>query len=109
VRKDIELGGVRLKEGDKVMPMLTAANLDPPAFKHAEEIDLERRPNRHVAFGAGILFCLGHQLARIDGACTLKALFRRWPKLELAGGESRIKWRRRAGLRAIEQLPVRPG
>jgi cytochrome P450 len=108
VRKNVELGGVRLKKGDKVMPMLTAANLDPQAHEHPEKLDLERRPNRHLAFGAGIHFCLGHQLARIEGACALKALFRRWPKLELAVDESLIKWRRRPGLRAIEQLPFRP-
>jgi cytochrome P450 len=108
VRKNVELGGVRLKKGDKVMPMLTAANLDPQAYEHPEKLDFERRPNRHLAFGAGIHFCLGHQLARIEGACALKALFRRWPKLELAVDESLIKWRRRPGLRAIEQLPVRP-
>jgi cytochrome P450 len=106
VRKDIELGGVRLKQGDRIMPMLVAANLDPQANAHPEKLDLERRPNRHVAFGTGIHFCLGHQLARIEGACALKALFRRWPKLELAVDESEIKWRRRPGLKAIEHLPV---
>ena len=68
VRKDIELGGVRLKKGDRVMPMLAAANMDPQANAHPEKLDLERRPNRHVAFGTGIHFCLGHQLARIEGA-----------------------------------------
>jgi cytochrome P450 PksS len=107
VRKDVELGGVRLKKGDKVMPMLAAANLDPRANERPEKLDLERKPNRHVAFGAGIHFCLGHQLARIEGACALKALFRRWPKLELAADEAQIKWRRRPGMRAIERLPVR--
>ncbi len=106
VRKDIELGGVRLKKGDRIMPMLAAANLDPQANAHPEKLDLERRPNRHIAFGTGIHFCLGHQLARIEGACALKALFRRWPKLELAVDESEIKWRRRPGLKAIEHLPV---
>ena len=106
VRKDIELGGVRLNKGDRIMPMLVAANLDPQANVHPEKLDLERRPNRHVAFGTGIHFCLGHQLARIEGACALKALFRRWPKLELAVDESEIKWRRRPGLKAIEHLPV---
>jgi cytochrome P450 len=106
VRKDIELGGVRLKKGDRIMPMLAAANLDPHANVHPEKLDLERKPNRHVAFGTGIHFCLGHQLARIEGVCALKALFRRWPKLELAVDESEIKWRRRPGLKAIEHLPV---
>ncbi len=106
VRRDIELGGVRLKKGDKIMPMLAAANLDPQANPRAEKLDLTRKPNRHVAFGTGIHFCLGHQLARIEATCALKALFRRWPKLELAVDESEIKWRKRPGLKAIERLPV---
>jgi cytochrome P450 len=106
VRRDIELGGVRLKKGDKIMPMLAAADLDPQANPHAEKLDLARKPNRHVAFGTGIHFCLGHQLARIEATCALKALFRRWPKLELAVDESEIKWRKRPGLKAIERLPV---
>jgi cytochrome P450 PksS len=106
VRKDIELGGVLLKKGDKIMPMIAAANLDPQANPHPEKLDLARKPNRHLAFGTGIHFCLGHQLARLEGICALKALFRRWPKLALAVDESQIKWRRRAGLRAIEHLPV---
>jgi cytochrome P450 PksS len=106
VRKDVELGGVILKKGDKIMPMIAAANLDPQANPHPEKLDLARKPNRHLAFGTGIHFCLGHQLARLEGICALKALFRRWPKLVLAVDESQIKWRRRAGLRAIEHLPV---
>ena len=109
VRKDVELGGVRLKKGDKIMPMLVAANFDPQANEQSENLNLERKPNRHVAFGAGIHFCLGHQLARIEGKCALRALFERWPKLELAIEDSSIRWRTRAGLRAIERLPVMAG
>jgi cytochrome P450 len=109
VRRDIELGGVTLKKGDKVMAMLAAANLDPQANPHPEQLDLQRKPNRHVAFGTGIHFCLGHQLARIEGRCALKSLFRRWPGLTLAIGESEITWRRRPGLRALERLPVAVG
>jgi cytochrome P450 len=106
VRKDITLAGVALKKGDKIMPMLVAANFDPQANPHPETLDLARKPNRHLAFGTGIHFCLGHQLARIEGRCALTALLRRWPKLELAVEDSQVKWRRRPGLRAIEQLPV---
>jgi len=109
VRKDVELGGTRLKKGDKIMPMLVAGNFDPQANDHPEQLDLERRPNRHVAFGAGIHFCLGHQLARIEGKCALQALFERWPKLQLAIDEPHIRWRTRAGMRAIERLPVVSG
>ena len=106
VRQDIEIGGVRLKKGEKIMAMLAAANFDPQANDHPEKLDLDRKPNRHVAFGAGIHFCLGHQLARIEGACALKALFRRWPKLALAVDERQIRWRKRPGLKAIDRLPV---
>jgi cytochrome P450 PksS len=109
VRRDVELGGVRLKKGEKIMPMLVAANFDPQANDHPERLDLERRPNRHVAFGAGIHFCLGHQLARIEGRCALQALFERWPKLALATEESRLRWRTRTGIRALEHLPVTAG
>jgi cytochrome P450 PksS len=106
VRKDIEFGGVRLKTGDKIMVMLAAANMDPETNPHPEKLDLERRPNRHLSFGTGIHFCLGHQLARIEGKCALKALFKRWPQLELAVAPETIRWRQRPGLRAIKRLPV---
>jgi cytochrome P450 len=106
VRKDIELGGVRLKRGDKIMVMVAAANMDPKANDNPEKLDLERHPNRHLAFGTGIHFCLGYQLARIEGKCALEALFARWPKLGLAIQPADIRWRKRPGLRAIETLPV---
>lgn len=106
VRRDVEVEGVRLKKGDGVMVMLAAANMDPAMHDRPESLDLERKPNRHIAFGTGIHFCLGHQLARIEAACALEALFARWPKLRLAVEPSQIRWRRRPGLRAIEKLPV---
>jgi cytochrome P450 len=109
VRRDIELGGVRLRRGDKIMVMLAAANMDPQANLHPERLDLQRKPNRHIAFGTGIHFCLGHQLARIEGRCALKSLFLRWPKLTLAVDEQEITWRQRPGLRAIDRLPVAAG
>lgn len=109
VRRDIELGGVRLRRGEKVMINLAAANMDPQANPHPERLDLQRKPNRHIAFGTGIHFCLGHQLARIEGKCALKSLFRRWPKLTLAVKESEIIWRKRPGMKAIERLPVTAG
>jgi Cytochrome P450 len=88
---------------------LAAANMDPEANPSPEQLDLERRPNRHLSFGTGIHFCLGHQLARIEGKCALEALFKRWPHLELAVPPESIRWRQRPGLRAIEKLPVVPG
>jgi cytochrome P450 PksS len=101
--------GVRLRKGDRIMPMLAAANMDPQANPHPERLDLQRKPNRHIAFGTGIHFCLGHQLARIEGKCALKSLFQRWPQLTLAVAESDVRFRRRPGIRAIDHLPVAEG
>jgi cytochrome P450 len=108
VRRDVDLGGVTVKRGDRIMAMLAAANMDPSANPHPEQLELTRRPNRHIAFGTGIHFCLG-QLARIEGKCALKSLFKRWPKLTLAVDESAITWRKRPGLKAIDRLPVVAG
>jgi cytochrome P450 len=106
VRRDVELDGVRLKQGERVMAMLVAANMDPRANENPERLDLERRPNHHMSFGTGIHFCLGYQLARIEVMCALEALFTRWPDLRIAVKPSEIRWRKRPGLRAIEKLPV---
>jgi cytochrome P450 PksS len=109
VRRDIDLGGVKVKKGEKVMAMLAAANMDPQANPHPERLDLQRRPNRHIAFGTGIHFCLGHQLARLEARCALKSLFQRWPQLALGIDVSEIAWRKRPGLKAIDRLPVVAG
>jgi len=109
VRKDVQIDGVDLKQGDIVMVMIGAANMDPKANDAPERLDLGRHPNRHIAFGTGIHFCLGYQLARIEGKCALQALFTRWPGLALAISADEVKWRPNPGLRAIETLPVVAG
>jgi cytochrome P450 len=106
VRQDVELGGARIKRGDQIMAMLAAANMDPAANSAPEKLDLARRPNHHMAFGTGIHFCLGYQLARLEAKCALEALYTRWPKLALAVAPEDIRWRSRPGLRAIVNLPV---
>lgn len=106
VRRDVEIEGVQLRKGDRVMLMLAAANMDPTVHDRPDHLDLERKPNRHMSFGTGIHFCLGHQLARIEAACALEALFQRWPNLRLSVEPSQIRWRRRPGIRALERLPV---
>jgi cytochrome P450 len=106
VRQDVDIDGVRLTKGDRVMAMIVAANADPQAIERPETLDLERRPNRHMSFGTGIHFCLGHQLARIEAMCALQALFTRWPGLRLAVDPVEIHWQKRPGLRAIMKLPV---
>src|SRR5579871_4290234 len=106
VREDVELEGVRIGKGEQVMAMIVAANLDAEASPHPEKLDITRKPNRHLSFGTGIHFCLGHQLARIEAMAALEALFTRWPKLALAVAPSQIRYQRRPGLRSIVKLPV---
>jgi cytochrome P450 PksS len=107
VRADVDIDGVRLRKGEQVMAMIVAANLDAEVSPHPEKLDLARKPNRHLSFGTGIHFCLGHQLARIETMAALEALFTRWPKLALAVSPAQIRYLRRPGLRSIARLPVR--
>ena len=109
MRRNVKLGDVELKQGERIMVMIGASNMDPKANEAPERLDVERHPNRHFAFGTGIHFCLGYQLARIEGKCALQALFGRWPKLALAIPADEVRWRPNPGLRAIETLPVVAG
>ena len=109
VRQEVDLDGVRLKKGDRIMAMIVAANMDEQVSTQPGRLDLERKPNRHMSFGTGIHFCLGHQLARLETACALEALFTRWPKLKLAIDLADITWQKRPGLRALVKLPVAAG
>lgn len=88
------------------MPMLVAANYDPEVFDHPERFDITRRPNRHIEFGAGVHFCLGHQLARLEMKAALRALFSIHPGLSLAVPASEITWHERFGLRSLKSLPL---
>lgn len=83
-QSDTEIEGVAIKKGELVMPFLAGADYDPDVIEHPEKLDLARKPNRHVAFGAGIHFCLGHQLARLEGRVAFRALFSAYPDLALA-------------------------
>ena len=107
VRQDIDLGGVQLKRGDQITAGLLRANTDPVANPQPEKLDLARKPNRHVAFGTGIHFCLGHQLARLEAKCP-PGSYTRWPRLALAVAPEAIHWLRRPGMRSIVSLPVMP-
>jgi unspecific monooxygenase len=80
-------GGARIvvEPGQKVAALLGAANRDPVAFAAADTFDPDRDPNPHLAFGAGLHFCLGAPLARMELLESLAALFARFPELHLVG------------------------
>ena len=81
----VELGGVVIEEGQRVAALLGAANRDPSVFAHPDGFNPARHPNPHLAFGAGVHFCLGAPLARMELAESLAALFAAYPSLHLVG------------------------
>lgn len=79
------IGGVIVEPGQKIAALLGSANRDETVFDRADEMDLTRDPNPHIGFGAGIHFCIGAPLARMEMTLALPALMERFPTLSLAG------------------------
>jgi cytochrome P450 len=81
---DTEIGGVVIKEGEKIAALIGSANRDETVFSAPETMDLTRDPNPHIGFGAGIHFCLGAPLARLEMSVSLPALWQKYPTMQLA-------------------------
>jgi cytochrome P450 len=80
---DLTVAGMDLAAGEKVAVLLGAANRDPAAFARPDSFDPRRDPNPHLAFGAGLHFCLGAPLARMELVESLGLLLARFPQLSL--------------------------
>jgi cytochrome P450 len=101
----LELGGVTLSKGMPVMLLLAAANRDPRTFEDPLKFDPTRSNAReHLAFSAGVHYCVGAGLSRIEGAIALHELFKRFPDLAPDGPVAR---RRSKLIRGALRLPVR--
>jgi cytochrome P450 len=103
--EDVAVGDRAIPAGSLVLALLGAANRDPAQFAEPDRLDVTRRSNRHLAFGAGIHFCLGAPLARLEGKVVFSALLRRFPRLAL--DSERVQWRQTFSVRALEALPLR--
>jgi len=82
---DVEVGGVTIREGQKVAALLGSANRDAVVFDRPDQLDVGRDPNPHLALGAGIHFCLGAPLSRLELQTSLPLLVQRFPDLHLTG------------------------
>jgi cytochrome P450 PksS len=106
-QEEVELHGVHIARGSRVMAMLSSANRDETVFENPDRLDLARHPNRHIAFGLGMHYCLGAPLARMEGKIALNALVQRFPDLRLAVPHDKIRWRSTISVRGVKALPVR--
>jgi cytochrome P450 len=103
--EDVELGGVPITKGESVLCLLGAANRDPAAYPEPDRLDVMRPNIRPLSFGGGIHFCLGAQLARIEGEIAISTLLRRLPGLRIDDVEN-PDWRQTFVLRGLNRLPA---
>ena len=100
---DTEVAGIPIREGDKVLCVLGAANLDPDHWNQPDEFDIERPTAGHLALGVGIHSCVGQQVARLEGRSLLGALARKVDRIELHGEP---EWSPGNSLTTLASLPV---
>jgi cytochrome P450 family 142 subfamily A polypeptide 1 len=101
VTVDVELAGVGLRAGSKLIVLYESANFDDQHFVNPEQFDIERAPNDHLAFGFGPHFCLGASLARVELRVMFEQLLLRMPDLELATTEPLPR-----SITGVERMPV---
>ncbi len=100
----VAIGGKTIPKGAVVLAMLGAANRDPAKFPEPGRLDVTRRENRHLAFGSGPRFCLGAQLARLEGQIAIGTLLRRMPKLAMTSPVA--VWRNSTEFRGLQEFPA---
>jgi cytochrome P450 PksS len=105
-REDLGIRDTKISQGDVVAVIIGSANHDEAQFPDPERFDIAREPNKHLAFGQGLHFCIGAPLARMEGQIALMTLFRRFPNLRLARAPESLRWRKSLIVRGLEQLPV---
>lgn len=104
--EEITWHGVTIPKGELTYAVLASANRDETVFKNPDGLDITRDPNRHLAFGQGIHFCLGAPLARMEGQIAIQTLIQRLPHLSLAVRPDQLRWRSTMTVRGLEKLPV---
>ncbi len=100
------IAGTTIPRGEMVLAVIGSANRDEQQFENPDILDLTREPNRHLAFGLGVHYCLGAPLARLEGQIAIHTLLRRLPNLHLKQAPGSLRWRRGLFLRGLEQLPL---
>ena len=105
-RADVTLHGVTIPRGALTFAVIISANRDESHFTEPDRLDLRREPNRHLAFGQGVHYCLGAPLARLEAQIAFPLLWERLPRLQLAVPIEKLRWRKSLVLRGLVALPV---
>lgn len=103
---DVTVAGTTIPQGEVVHPVVASANRDTARFDAPDVLDLARHPNRHLAFGHGVHYCLGAPLARLEGRIAITTLLDRTPHLRLAVPRDQLTWRGGLVVRGLTALPV---
>jgi cholest-4-en-3-one 26-monooxygenase len=103
---DTEFHGTELKQGEKIMLLFESANFDQSMFDNADQFDIRRDPNSHVAFGFGTHFCLGNQLARLELRLMTERVLERLPDLRLADDADVLPLRPANFVSGLESMPM---
>ena len=103
--RDVEVGGVAMKEGDQILILTGAADRDERGFPQADQFVPDRMPNRHLAFGTSIHRCLGSHIARIELRVLLEELLRRIPDFELQQ-DAEVEWSK-GQVQGVVKVPIR--
>jgi cytochrome P450 len=90
LHEDVVISGISIPRNSTVDILLGAAHRDPEVFHDPDRFNVERDPNPHFAFGGGIHYCLGAQLARVEARAAIGALVTRLPRMRLAS--SKVEW-----------------
>jgi 4-methoxybenzoate monooxygenase (O-demethylating) len=101
--RDVEISGVPVGEGEKILMFLAAANRDPRRWDKPDQYDVTRKTSGHVGFGSGVHMCVGQLVARLEGEAILAAMAQRVGTIEISGPVTR---RFNNTLRGLESLPV---
>ncbi|MBE9374240.1 cytochrome P450 [Saccharopolyspora sp. HNM0983] len=102
----VDIGGVEIPAHEVVWVSIASANRDPQRFGEPDRFDPRREAQGHLAFGHGIHFCLGAQLARLEGRTALRQLSARFPGLRAAPALREPQWRYSTLIRGLRELPV---
>jgi hypothetical protein len=103
-KEELDICDVHIQRGETILFMIGAANRDALQFKEPDRLNLKRLHNPHLAFGAGAHFCIGNQLARLEGQISILKMMQKFPRMRLANRP--VEWAANFGFRGLTALPV---